>query len=161
MAFDQSTIKTGFAVIDNNKLREYGLIDLSIKEYKEWDSGFRSRVMVMKIREIVQRIKPDIVVIEDISMQRNAKAVILLGRVQGGIIACCDAYKIPVDILAPSTWRKLCGFKQYHLKRADLKILAMEKIKQDFALDVSNDEADAICIGMAEMKHIGGNKING
>ena len=48
-------------------------------------------------------------------------------------------------IIEPSKWKSTCGVKGK--KRVDQKANAQNFVKEQFDIDASEDEADAICIG--------------
>ena len=58
-------------------------------------------------------------------------------------------HEIGCVILKPTEWRKACGFKQGRVKREQLKQQAIDFVKDVYHLQVTDDEADAICIGSA------------
>lgn len=147
LAFDQATLRTGYALFEKDYLAEYGLINLATKEMKQYNSDIRCRVMVQKICGVIKDKAPDIVVIEDVALQKNAKVLIQLSRIQGSIIGYCDANHIAVSIMKPTQWRKLCGISQGGKIRSELKDESQNFVKENFNLMVKEDEADAICIG--------------
>ena len=102
---------------------------------------------------IQSRIKnnlPDLVVIEDVALQRSAKTVIQLAQLQGAIIGACDIFGIPYEIIKPTEQRKILNFKQgRQIKRPELKQQAIDYVAEHYGEMVSSDEADAICIATA------------
>ena len=143
-------MKSGIAVHCDGKLTLYDLIDLGKEKV---DISERIYVMVDRICKIILKTKPDIVVIEDVAMQSNPATLILLSRLQGAIIGCCRVNKIPFDILKPPNWRKVLGFKQGQgVKRRELKKQAVEFVKENYGLKLSEDVCEAICIGSAFLK---------
>lgn len=150
LAFDQATTKTGYALFSTGGGLDYGLINLSLKEFRDMDADTKGRLMVKKISELIEELQPDYVAIEDVALQRNAKVLIELSRIQGGIVGDCDRRGIPIMILKPSQWRKTCALTQgAGVKRAVLKQAAKTFVKETFQADATSDEADAICIGWA------------
>lgn len=61
LSLDQSTSKTGFAIFEDNKLIEYGVIRPSKKIN---DNNMIS--VFLKIVKKVEEVKPDIVLLEDV-----------------------------------------------------------------------------------------------
>ena len=63
------------------------------------------------------------------------------------------AKDIDIQIIVPSRWRKLLGFKQgAGIKRQDLKRQCFEWVKKNLGLEKSEDEVEAIGIGAAVLK---------
>lgn len=150
LSIDQATVKSGIAVHCDGKLTMYDLIDL---DKEKVDIPERIYVMVDRICKIILKNKPDCVVLEDVAMQSNPATLILLSRLQGAIIGCCRVNKISFDILKPSNWRKTLGFRQGQgIKRPELKKQAVEFVKENYGLKLSEDVCEAICIGNAFLK---------
>ena len=144
IAFDQALGKTGVCTIDDNTVY-HSLIDVS----KVKDVNERSMMMRQIIQSRIKNNHPDLVVIEDVALQRSAKTVIQLAQLQGAIIGACDIFNIPYEISKPSEWRKTLGFKQGRMKREELKQQAIDYVAEHYGERVSSDEADAMCIAKA------------
>lgn len=128
----------------------YDLIDL---EKDRIDMPERLYVMTERICEIIRKVKPDCVVLEDVSLNVNVSTLIVLSRLQGAVLGCCRVNKIPFDVLMPSNWRKALGFKQGQgIKRPELKKQAVEFVKTNYGLELSEDVCEAVCIGTAFMR---------
>ena len=146
LALDQSTQITGYAVFDNTDLYKHGVIDL----HKEKDAWERMQIMRQKVDLLVKENKPKVVVLEDVAMQRDPQALIKLGRLQGLLMASALSRNIPVRLYLPASWRKILGIKQgAGIKRPELKAQAMQIIRDVYGLEPTEDEAEAICIGLS------------
>lgn len=156
ISFDQGTQKTGYAVFDGMDLYRHGVIDL----HKERDSWEREQMMRIAIKHIIKQYKPKLVVLEGVALSRgNVQTSLSLGRLQGYVLSA--AWDIPADarIYYPTEWRKLLGFKQGGgIKRDVLKAQAIEMIQRTYGIDVPDDEAEAICIGLSHFQNIKENK---
>ena len=146
LAFDQATIKTGVAWFEDTTLKGFELFDF----HKIKDTKQRQHLMILKMYEKIKEYRPDVIVFEDVAMQRSAGAVILLAQIQGSLIGHCLEENIPGVIYKPAVWRKMLGFKQgSRVKREELKKQAVEYAKIHYGVDAGEDVADAICIGHA------------
>lgn len=155
LAFDQALIKTGVCTLDDGAVY-HSLIDLS----KTKDPSERRAVMRQMIQSRIKNNNPDLVVIEDVALQASAKTVIQLAQLQGAIIGACEMFNIPYEILQPSEWRKMLGFKQgRQVKRPELKQQAIDYVAEHYGEVVSSDEADAMCIAKAAQLKLKQNKI--
>lgn len=149
LSFDQSTLTTGWALFDGLSYVSHGLIDLS--KNKDFESRFVQ--MCGEIRSIILSQCPDIVLIEDTVLMRSPKTMKQLSQLQGIIIGFCQMRDIPYEVFYPTNWRKVLGFKQGSgTKRSELKQQAIDMIYDRYGITATNDEADAICIGMAYIK---------
>lgn len=151
LGLDQASAITGFSVLDvNGNVCEYGKIDL----HQSDDTEQRLRDMSFEIDNLLDRVKPSVLVIEDVSLQTNVVTLVMLARLQGYIIHAAWERNIPITIYKPSAWRKLVGIKsvvdKVRLKRPELK-------KQAVALAcslcgeerISEDVSEAIMISRA------------
>ena len=89
--------------------------------------------------------KPDMVAIEDIQQQENVQIFKVLAQLQGVLINALFENKYEFDIIHVATWRSHCQIKGKD--RSSLKKDAQAKIKAWYDVSVSQDEADAICLG--------------
>lgn len=149
LVLDQATNTTGWAVFDDNKLIQYGVFNAN-------GSSSEQKINIVKywVRDMISSWRADRVVIEDIQLQNfeeehlNTIGVTTfkaLAHLQGVLIDLFYENKIPYKIAHTGTWRKYNGVKGK--SRADKKKSAQLIVKDIYQRDVSQDEADAICIG--------------
>jgi Holliday junction resolvasome RuvABC endonuclease subunit len=147
LSFDQSTRVSGWAYFEDGKYVCSGVIDMSKSEL---ETDKRSFAMAKEIWRIIKKYNPEHLVIEDTQQQNNVKTVITLARLQGMIIGYAEAHKINVHILLPSQWRAALDYTQGpKVKRAELKKQSADYVKKHFGFDLSEDENEAICEGVA------------
>lgn len=152
LAFDQSTVKTGYAVVDGTDLEKHGVIDL----HKEDDQWIRSQVMFKEIDKMIRTVKPNLVIIEGVALQTNPQVLIKLGQLQGAIMASAWCKNLPVHIYLPSEWRKQLGIKQGKgVKRQDLKKQVVALIEELYGFKPIEDEAEAIAIALCYLRESG------
>lgn len=143
LAFDQSSKLSGWSLFKDGKYSCSGVIDKS----KIKDSDMRIKEMGLAICKKIKELKPDCVVIENVQQQAGVSTVILLSRLQGFILGWCYAHGVRIEIIGPSQWRAQLSFKQgAGIKRHELKSQSIEYVKEKYGLDVSEDEAESICI---------------
>ena len=146
-ATDQSSSRSGLAVIVDGVPTYYTAIDHSSNK----DVADRIKHMFLDLSKCIDEANPDYLVVEAVQQQTNPKAVMILSTLQGGLI--CRAYTcgIPVSSPLPTEWRKILGFRQGpKIKREELKAQAKDFVLQHFSITASEDECEAICIGVAE-----------
>ena len=116
----------------------------------------RNIEMMHQIEVVLQRYRPDTVVIEDVQMQKSVYPVIVLARLQGMILALCDRYKADCKMYLPASWRKQLGFRQGKgVTRKECKEQAVAFVKKAYGLNVGEDIGEAICIGLAHLNYLG------
>lgn len=151
LSFDQSTVKTGYAVFDGADLIAHGVIDL----HKDKDAWEREQLMRIRIKDLIKQNRPKVVVLEGVSAKSNPQTVIMLGRLQGHIMSAAWDKNADVKIYLPTEWRKIDGIKQGPRTRKELKEQSIALVANAYGLDLPEDEAEAIAIGIAYLKDSG------
>ena len=109
--------------------------------------------MAKDLWRVIKKYQPETLVIEEVAQQSNVQTVIILSRLQGMIIGYAEAHKIKTHILLPSRWRKELGYLQGpKVKRQELKKQSIDYVKAKYGLEPTEDECEAICIGIAANK---------
>ena len=148
ISFDTSTSSTGYAIYKSGKLHRYDLIDF--KRIKNTDE--RIKEMILKIYEIIETEKPQIIVVEMTVVTRNAQAQRNLTMILGAIQGKCLENNIFFSLLRPTEWRKLVNNEKEKLprKREELKQWSKQKVSDILGInDINDDISDAILIGQA------------
>ena len=148
ISFDTSTSSTGYAIYISGKLHRYDLIDF--KRIKNTDE--RIKEMILKIYEIIETEKPQIIVVEMTVVTRNAQAQRNLTMILGAIQGKCMENNIFFSLLRPTEWRKLVNNEKEKLprKREELKQWSKQKVSDILGInDINDDISDAILIGQA------------
>lgn len=145
LALDQSSKVTGYAVFENAKLVKYGKFSVD-----DDDVGLR----LVKIRQFVQDFiiqdKIDELVFEDIQMQANVQNNVqtfkTLAEVFGVIYEVATELNIPNTAVLASSWKSTLGVKGKD--RPAQKRNAQALVEKTFGIKPTQDECDAICIGL-------------
>ena len=150
LSLDQSSAVTGYAVIENSKYEQSGVLDMR----RNHDSENRVKNMMLLVGQLIGSKKVDCVVMEDAHQQSNFATFKMLSRIQGAIMYYCYEKEIPFYIMSPSAWRSALNFEQGKgVKRWKLKQQAIDFVEDACGKTVCDDEADAICIGFAAVKN--------
>lgn len=157
LALDQATKITGWALYEDERIIKYGLA-----KFEQGETDHRISQMEHWLTSMITIWRPDKVIMEDIQLQPSLKGTrtydnddgnsvvsVLtfksLAQLQGVFANCLYNNNIEYEFVAPSVWRELNHISGKY--RAEKKKSAQLKVKEWFDIDVSNDEADAICIG--------------
>ena len=106
--------------------------------------------MSVEICKVIEDCKPEVTIIEEVQQQSNVSTVIKLARIQGVAIGFCAAHNIDLHILTPTRWRSALEYQQGPgVKREQLKQQSLDFVKNNFKLELIEDEAEAICINEA------------
>ena len=152
LALDQATHVSGWAIFDGEDLIKFGKytakdnndIDYRIADFKNY------------LINMIDFWQPDLVVLEDIQLQQfgpkssnNVQGVTTykgLAKLQGVIINLLIELDIEYKIAHTGTWREACGIKGK--TRTDKKKSAQLIVQDIYGIKPTQDEADAICIGL-------------
>lgn len=151
-SIDSSTKKTGVTIWKNAIFQEVILLDFDDpKKYPTMD--VRYPLMCKALYKLLRQYKPKIVYIEDEVVTRNMDTCRFLFRLQGTIEGWCCMHDCEFNTIRPTEWRKACGMKQGgKMKRQDLKQQSIDYVQKFLNRQVTDDEADSICIGIAALK---------
>lgn len=146
LSLDISTKSSGYCVIENGKVKDYGTITSDEKDFLD-----RGQYMAEFIRLLCEKYGTfDYAYIEELKVISNQRTLEMLGIVQGMIIR--ELKNSDVSLVPPTVWRKLYGLNG---KRAEAKKKAIE-ICEDKGFTVHNDdEAEAILLGLYAVDSLG------
>ncbi len=161
MGVDASTTSTGWSIFDGSQLVDYGVI-------KPEGTCWRDRLIQQGplILEILKRYNPQKIYLEDVPLKsQNAKALLILGAVQGFLYGVFSTFGVNVCFLQPNEWRskvELYDGTREGTKRTEMKHKSIIKANQLFDLDLQwvspnskknqDDEADAILICYSQVQ---------
>lgn len=150
LSFDQSTRLSGYAYFENGQYIESGVVDMSKSQL---GTDKRSFEMAKELWKVIKKYKPEYLILENVQQQSSVSTVIILARLAGMIIGYAEAHNVQTHILLPSQWRKALNYSQgAKVKRQELKQQSIDYVKQNFGLDLPEDECEAICEGIASHK---------
>lgn len=150
LALDQASRTSGFAVFEDEKLIDYGTFTFS-----DTDIGER----LFKIRERVAKLIADYgidyVAFEDIQLQGNTNNVQtfkVLAEVFGVIYELVTELELSHSVVFSGTWKSTCGIKGR--TRPEQKKNAQAFVTAKYGIKATQDESDAICIGIHTLNHL-------
>ena len=140
---DASSNKTGIAIFEDGKYIEHTLIDL----HKIKDTDRRVTKMMVEICKYIKEKKPDKIIMEKSIMKSNIAALQILSNIAGAVMLYAATKGIDLEFVYPVEWRKIIGLQQsMKVKREVLKEEAIRAVKQEYDMDVTDDEAEALLI---------------
>ena len=108
--------------------------------------------MCLAILKELDAINPDIIYMEEAANPRNPHTQRLLVRLQGVVYSWAIVHGADCEYIRPSCWRSLVGIKGKGKCRKDLKVEAIELVKNILDITVNDDVAESILIGLAAIK---------
>lgn len=137
---DGSTNRTGIAVFRDGAYIQHTFIDL----HKVKDINERIPKMISEICKYIDGVKPDKILMEETVLSSNTDTLKKLAYLAGGMMLYAYERGIEFKLVLPSEWRKKIGLQQSNkIKREVLKQESIQAVKQEYGLDVTDDEADA------------------
>lgn len=159
-SLDLSSKASGYAIIKDRTLIDSGVVTATgtdaIERIKKMSAGIAS--ILEKHQDI------DVLVLEEVrpsdenGNRKNLHTHKILMYVQAAMVFLMhELYpEVQIEYMYPSEWRAECGIRNGRgVFREEQKRLDIEFVKNLFGLDVGDDEADAIGIGVAYAKKHG------
>lgn len=149
LSLDQASRTTGWAVFDNKSLIAFGHFSIAANK----DIGQRLHKFTDELNSLIDKYHPEKIYFEGIQYQNNIETYKKLAFIQAVLIyAITGSQKIENKELSPSHWRSLIKDKhgiKFGRSRTEQKKKSQEFVKAQFNQEVTEDEADAICLGYA------------
>ncbi|MDQ7009926.1 MAG: crossover junction endodeoxyribonuclease RuvC [Candidatus Gracilibacteria bacterium] len=147
LGIDPGTTTVGFAIIDKEK-QDYNIIDFGVfSTTPKISINIKLLEIGNDIKEIIEKYKPDIISVEKLYFQNNAKTAIDVAQARGVVMYEAMKYNLDIQEYTPLQVKKaITGHgqaKKLQLQRALKIIFKLDKIPKP------DDAADAI--GLAYM----------
>lgn len=144
LALDQSSKCSGWSVFEDKKLLTFGYFT-----FDDENIGQRLFRIREEVKELIDKFKPNHVVFEDIQLQdnigNNIQTFKILAQVYGVISELLTELNIPYSIVLAGTWKSTLNIKGR--TRPEQKKNAQLYVTNKYNIAVTQDTADAICIG--------------
>ena len=153
VGIDPGIRSTGFGVLEKSKILSvlsYGTINPPVQK----SMAERLKYLYSDAMEIIEKYKPDLLVIESTFHQKNVKSALILGQAKGSILLAAANSNIPCTEYAPRKVKAAVVGNgsatkeqvQYMIQR----ILKIESLPKSF--DISDALAIAYC-GLTNMEY--------
>ena len=153
LALDLSSKSSGYAIFEDQLLLESGVATSSSTDVIK-----RIYVMRDKIKELLEKYDIDKIIVEEVRTDyKNAHTYKILTWVQAAMVfTAYDVNKgIEIEYIQASSWRSKIGIHTGRgIKRDSLNQKDIEFVRENYGLDVNDDEADAICIGHSVIQNL-------
>lgn len=144
LSLDLSTQSTGWAAWSDGSLKAHGCIVKKSKDVIE-----RIIWMQNQIISLIKIYNIDKIIMEEVRPDYNNHTGKVLVWLQAAVVIAAHEIdsKIQYDFIGASEWRAALSMKQGRgIKRDQLKLQDIKYIKDNYNIEVNDDEADAICI---------------
>lgn len=150
LALDQASRTTGWSLFEDKKLVTYGKFT-----FTDDDFGQRLYKIRNKVQELINTYQPDEVILEDIQLQdgdsygNNVATFKKLAEVFGVLYELITELKLAHRAVLSTVWKSKLGLLHgYGQKRESQKQEAKTWVLNNYHVSPTQDEADAICIGV-------------
>lgn len=144
LCLDQASRTTGYAVFDGQTLIKVDKFTLTNSNFGKRINQFRK-----KIKELIDEYKAEQVFFEEIQLQQNVDTFKKLAMIYGAALSLMEELNLPYEIISSNTWKSKCKIKK--TGRETEKQAAQKFVVNQYGLSVTEDEADAICIGYSQL----------
>ena len=148
LALDQSSRITGYAIFEDNNLVDYGKFELKTDDVGERLVAYRKHIEKLIIDNQIEEVA-----FEDIQMQsqiNNVQTFKVLAEIFGVTQEYLAEQGHSYKIVSSNTWKSALSIKGK--KRDEQKKNAHLYVLNTYNKKVTQDEADAICIGASIIK---------
>ena len=107
LGLDPGTATTGYGLLNINESVDFEVFDCGLIETdKDTAPAVRLVQIHDKICALIEKYKPDVMVIEKVFFSNNAKTVIRVGQAQGVMLFCAANHNLECMEYAPGTIKK-------------------------------------------------------
>lgn len=151
LSLDQALQTTGWAIYEGDTLVTHGHFTISSTKPIEQRLG----AIWKELNALYDTYEFDELFYEDIQKQQNAETYKKLAYVQAAVLLWCFFKDVRSTCLGPSHWRSVLS-SAYNVSfgktRPQQKAAAQQLVKDKFQVEATEDECDAICIGLAAIQ---------
>lgn len=151
LGIDPGTARMGFGVVESNKGGKLKLLESDVwSTYPTSAPEIRLKFLFKNLNSIIKKHKPDVMVIEKLFFNTNAKTAIAVGQARGICMLAAANQKVKVhDYTALQAKLVLTGYG-----RSDKKVMqeAVRKIFKNKLQIKSDDANDAVAMALCYVK---------
>lgn len=154
LGIDPGLADTGFGVVlsEGNK---FTCLDYGVIKTKASDSdSLRLKILYKDLLLIINKYKPDVVAVEQLFFNTNAKTAMLIGQARGVVLLAIEEKKLPMlQLTPPQVKLAVAAYGQASKKQVQLMV---QKILNLSKLPSPDDAADAlaVAIGAASLSYV-------
>lgn len=146
VGMDSSSKSSGMSIWEDGILKEYKIVKCDEK-----DMEHRFNHMSLSLWNELENCKPSVLYMEETVVVRNPQVQRFLTRLQGVVYSWCMLNNCEFNTIRPTQWRKLAGINNSKKKRPELKLEAINLVKEKYKIEANDDVAEAILIGEAAL----------
>jgi crossover junction endodeoxyribonuclease RuvC len=146
LGVDPGSLRTGYGVVETDG-RRHALVEKGvIAPAAALGLAERLHVIHLGIAEVIARVRPDALAVEDLFHAVNTRSALVLGHVRGVVLLAGASSGIPVTAFAPATVKvQVTGFGRAEKSQVALMVTRLLGLEGD---GVAGDAADALAVAL-------------
>ena len=146
LGVDPGSLRTGYGVIETDGRRHVLVEKGVIAPGAALGLAERLHVIHRGIAEVIVRIRPDALAVEDLFHAVNTRSALVLGHVRGAVLLAGAAAGIPVTAFAPATVKvQVTGFGRAEKGQVAMMVARLLRLAGD---GEAGDAADALAVAL-------------
>ena len=146
LGVDPGSLRTGYGVIETDGRRHVLVEKGEIAPAAALGLAERLHVIHRGIAEVIARIHPDALAVEDLFHAVNTRSALVLGHVRGAVLLAGAAAGVPVSAFAPATVKvQVTGFGRAEKGQVAMMVARLLGLDGD---GEAGDAADALAVAL-------------
>ena len=146
LGVDPGSLRTGWGAIDTDG-RRHRLLDMGvIAPPRQLPLPSRLRQIHAGVRELVERLHPDVLAVEDAFHSVNTKTALVLGHVRGVVLLAGAEAGLLIEAFSPATVKaQVTGFGRAEKRQVAFMVARLLELPGD---GEAGDAADALAVAL-------------
>ncbi|MCC6746444.1 MAG: crossover junction endodeoxyribonuclease RuvC [Deltaproteobacteria bacterium] len=145
LGIDPGSRITGYAALVHRG-RQFSVVESGvIVVHAEENLSERLALLSVRMDEILERVRPEAVAVEDVFFAKNVRSALLLGHARGVVLAAAGRRGLPVHAYPPATVKQAVAG---HGRADKGQVQRMVQVLLSLAELPRTDEADAIAVAI-------------
>jgi crossover junction endodeoxyribonuclease RuvC len=146
LGVDPGSLRTGYGAIETDG-RRHRLLEMGIfAPSARLELPVRLRAIHVGLTEVIARLRPDVLAVEDIFHGANARSALVLGHVRGVVLLAGADAGLPVSAFPPATVKvQVTGFGRAEKSQVALMVARILALQEQAADDATDALAVALC----------------
>jgi crossover junction endodeoxyribonuclease RuvC len=148
LGVDPGSLRTGWGAIDTDG-RRHRLLDMGvIAPSRQLPLPSRLRQIHAGVRELVERLHPDVLAVEDTFHSVNTKTALVLGHVRGVVLLAGAEAGLLIEAFPPATVKaQVTGFGRAEKRQVAFMVSRLLVLPGD---GQAGDAADALAVALCQ-----------
>jgi crossover junction endodeoxyribonuclease RuvC len=146
LGVDPGSLRTGYGVIDTDGRRHVLIEKGVIAPRAALGLAERLHLIHRGISDVIARVRPDALAVEDLFHAVNARSALVLGHVRGVVLLAGATSGVPVSAFAPATVKvQVTGFGRAEKAQVAMMVARLLGMNGD---GEAGDAADALAVAL-------------